>query len=222
MDISPLLTSRTVAIVGLVCIALSALAALWAMVKLSYQRALGRPMPRNALTGTLDVLAELAVNVVGAVSRALKLGTGDGLFRPTVPLTPAEAARPTIAPPEAIDPAQRGSIDIATLLAIGSGAMALLCVVVAIALSAQGCIPVRRFVLDHTSGVPARGPCVPDVHRCATTDAGLAVPVVCSADHREWSSLPLRPDGSERTCAPGEGCSLTDAGVARCTAADAR
>jgi hypothetical protein len=90
MDLSSLLTSRTAAIIGLVCIALSALAALWAMVKLSYQRALGKPMPRNALTATLDVLAELAVNVVGAVSRGLKLGTGEGLFRSTLPLTPAE------------------------------------------------------------------------------------------------------------------------------------
>jgi len=88
MDLSSLLTSRTAAIIGLVCIALSALAALWAMVKLSYQRALGKPMPRNALTATLDVLAELAVNVVGAVSRGLKLGTGEGLFRSTLPLTP--------------------------------------------------------------------------------------------------------------------------------------
>jgi hypothetical protein len=93
MDISHLLTSRTVAGIGLACIVLSALAALWAMVKLSYQSALGKPMPRNAVTATLDVLAELAVNIVGAVSRALKLGTGESLFRPTVPLTPREAVR---------------------------------------------------------------------------------------------------------------------------------
>jgi len=92
MDLTPLLTSRTVALVGLVCIVLSALAALWGMVKLSYQRALGKPMPRNGLTATLDVLAELAVNVVGAVSRVLKLGTGEGLFRPTVPLAAGERA----------------------------------------------------------------------------------------------------------------------------------
>lgn len=91
MDLTPLLTSRTVAAIGLGCIVLSALAALWAMVKLSYQRALGKPMPRNGLTMTLDVLAELASNVVGAVSRVLKLGTGEGLFRPTVPLAPGEA-----------------------------------------------------------------------------------------------------------------------------------
>ena len=114
MDLSSILTSRTVAWIGFVCIVLSALAALWAMVKLSYQRALGKPMPRNALTATLDVLAELAVNVVGAVSRGLKLGTGESLFKPTVPLTGPEAlalaatkqaalggsaTRPSVAPP---------------------------------------------------------------------------------------------------------------------------
>lgn len=89
-NFSTLLSSQTIAGIGLGCIILSALAALWALVKLSYQRALGRPMPRNRLTMTLDVLAELAVNVVGAVSRGLKLGGGTPLFQPTTPTAPTD------------------------------------------------------------------------------------------------------------------------------------
>ena len=80
------------------------------------------------------------------------------------------------------------------------------------------CGPVRRVVLDHAGGVPARGACTPHVQRC-TQAGGVFLPVVCSDDHREWPALPLRPDGTQRTCAPGEGCTVSDAGVAHCTAA---
>jgi len=112
LDLSSLLTSRAVAAIGAACIALSALSALWAMVKLSYQRALGRPMPRNALTGTLDVLAELAVNVVGAVSRVIQLRGGDGLFRPTVPPVPPSVG--PLAPP----PDQGGYVEGGAMLGV--------------------------------------------------------------------------------------------------------
>lgn len=107
MDVSTLLSSRAFAGVGLACMALSALAALWAMVKLSYQRALGRPMPRTELTMTLDVLAELAINVVGAVSRVLKLGGGEPLFRATVapePVPPGGPSPVPAGPPEPREP----------------------------------------------------------------------------------------------------------------------
>lgn len=137
MDLTPLLTSRTVAAIGLACIALSALAALWAMVKLSYQRALGKPMPRNALTMTLDVIAELATNVVGAVSRAIKLGTGESLFKPTVPLASGEVdlRSASVVPPEPIVPhdptrTQRGSVEL--------GALSYVIVVIALAVAVVG------------------------------------------------------------------------------------
>ena len=66
---------------GYVMTALSALAVAWGAVKAAYIRAVGKPMPRNAVTLTLDVLAELASNVLGAYNRA----RGGALFNPPPP-----------------------------------------------------------------------------------------------------------------------------------------
>lgn len=41
----------------------------WGMVKASYQRVTGSPMPRKWYTLLLDVLADLAINVPGAINR---------------------------------------------------------------------------------------------------------------------------------------------------------
>jgi hypothetical protein len=219
MDLSHLLTSRTVAAIGLACIVLSALAALWAMVKLSYQRALGKPMPRNALTATLDVLAELAVNVVGAVSRALKLGTGESLFRPTVPLTPREAVRaqgeeialdaaarphaPAPIEPTPFDPqaritraelppidGQRGSVSVRALLAVVVG----LSVVLPLGVAITGC---------------------PNWQRPACTTPGA---YSCAGDQPMWCSTTreLTPIGDEPCAAQGRACGLRADGRAGC------
>jgi hypothetical protein len=124
MDLSTILTSHTLAAIGLGCLILSALAAFWAMVKLSYQRALGKPMPRNGLTMTLDVLAELATNVVGALSRALKLGTGESLFRATVPLTPPEAVEKQAAAIErGRDSGLPGRVNVGALLVLAGACL---------------------------------------------------------------------------------------------------
>ena len=79
--------------IGYVMTSLSALAVVWGAVKAAYVRAVGKPMPRNALTLTLDVLAELASNALGAYNRA----RGGALFSPP----PAQTAPPreTMAPP---------------------------------------------------------------------------------------------------------------------------
>ncbi|TAK27229.1 MAG: hypothetical protein EPO40_16530 [Myxococcaceae bacterium] len=107
---------------------------------------------------------------------------------------------------------QRGSISLRALLAV-----ALLSLV---ALAAS-CIPARRFVLDHTDGVPARVACTPRTQACVVTDAGVYLPVVYSDECRPWPTLSLRADGVQRTCAPGEGCAVDgDSGIASCTAAD--
>jgi hypothetical protein len=42
---------------------------LWGAVKGSYQRVTGHPMPRSTFTVLLDVLADLAVNIPGALNR---------------------------------------------------------------------------------------------------------------------------------------------------------
>lgn len=41
----------------------------WGMVKASYQRVTGQPVPRKWYTLLLDVVADLAINIPGAVNR---------------------------------------------------------------------------------------------------------------------------------------------------------
>jgi hypothetical protein len=48
----------------------------WALVKVSFERAVGKPMPRTVVTLALDVIADLANNLPGALNRA----SGGGLF----------------------------------------------------------------------------------------------------------------------------------------------
>lgn len=106
---------------------------------------------------------------------------------------------------------QRGSISLRALLVV-----ALLSLV---ALAAS-CIPARRFVLDRTDGVPARVACTPRTQACFVTDAGVYLPVVYSDECRPWPTLSLRADGTQRACAPGEGCAVDgDSGIASCTSA---
>lgn len=87
-----ILTPRVLAVVGVVCLALMAFAAGWAFFKVCYQKALGRPVPRNWFTNGCDVLAEIGNNIPGAINRALKLAGKPGLFLPT---QPADGSAPT-------------------------------------------------------------------------------------------------------------------------------
>lgn len=64
--------------VGYVLAGLAVFALLWGAIKAAIVRVTGRPVPRNGLTLFLDVLAELANNLPGAINR----GIGGGLFRP--------------------------------------------------------------------------------------------------------------------------------------------
>lgn len=140
-------------------------------------------------------------------------------FDPTLTQDLTEASRAVqraTAERPANDP-ERG----ATSLSAAIATVALLGIAGAVGAMVWGCDPTRRFVLDHTDGVPARVSCVPRTQRCSVTDAGVYLPVQCSDDHREWPAMPLRPDGTQRTCAAGEGCEVIGGGIARCIAADA-
>lgn len=99
--------------------ALTLFAILWATVKLSYERAVGCPMPRNALTLTLDVCAEFAVNLPGALHRTARAHGAAVFASPRdeemarlhdriAQLAAAQVApvRPTVAPPEPIQPSR--------------------------------------------------------------------------------------------------------------------
>jgi len=90
---------------GYVAAGLAVYAVAWAVVKASIVRVIGKDLPRNALTITLDVLAELANNLPGALNRA----KGGGMFD--------APSRDTVAPPPPSDP-QRGAVRVGALLVI--------------------------------------------------------------------------------------------------------
>lgn len=169
----------------------------------------GRALPSPALDSRDAELAALRAEV-----RRLKAGDEVVIGRPTVtPPAPIEVYDAT--------KTQRGSVDLATVAAIVTGSLGVLCAGIALAAWSQGCTATRRFVLDHTDGVPARVQCTPRTQVCVLTDAGVYLPSVYSDECRPWPTMPLRPNGTQRTCAAGEGCVVeADGGLAHCTAAD--
>lgn len=78
----------------------------WGAVKVSWQKFVGRPMPRNWLTIALDMLVELAPNFLGAVDRANRLRGKPSMFQATGAATPVSQiaadpdARATTVPTE--------------------------------------------------------------------------------------------------------------------------
>ena len=168
----------------------------WAAIRASYERVVGRPMPRTRLVLVLDILADLAVNVPGALNRLLRSTGRDPLFLPAPP-----APRPPAAPSGRSGEAGRAS-PAALALAAFVGLLGL----VFVGLALQGCPRAREAVLDTQS--PRVG-CVALSHRCHD-----GAPEVCSAAGRWWPALPPRDDGSPRRCAGG--CVVSDAGIAHC------
>lgn len=96
MDLSKVIqwaVSHPMEALGYLAAASLAFASAWAAVKSAYQRVTGKAMPRNAVTTTLDVLAELAMNIPGAVNRLVRARGGASIF------APPSQSRDTVAPP---------------------------------------------------------------------------------------------------------------------------
>lgn len=87
------LGQRNVSTVLDVLAVLFGLSLLWAMVKASYQRVTGHAMPKNSLTVSLDVLADLANNLPGAANRILTATGGTSMFWKTERAKEAENAK---------------------------------------------------------------------------------------------------------------------------------
>lgn len=161
----------------------------WGAFRASYERVVGRPMPRTRLVLVLDILADLAVNVPGALNRLLRSTGRDPLFLPAppAPRPPAASSAPS---------GQSGRATVATL--------ALLALVGALGLAA--CPRAREAVLDTQS---PRVACAADTQRCHD-----GAPEVCSPAGRWWPAMPPQDDGTRRRCA--DVCEVSAAGIAHC------
>lgn len=162
----------------------------WAAIRASYERVVGKPMPRTRLVLVLDVLADLAVNVPGAVNRLLRSTGRDPLFLPA-----PSAPRPPAAPSGRSG--QSGRADVGALVVLAAVGL----------VASVACRPVREAILDTQS---PRVACVGGSHRC-----NASAPEVCSAAGRWWPAMPPRDDGSPRQCAGG--CVVSE-GIAHCAA----
>ena len=160
----------------------------WAAIRASYERVVGRPMPRTRLVLVLDIPADLAVNVPGAVNRLLRSTGRDPLFLPAPP-----APRPPAAPSGRSGEAGRATVAALVLLALVG------------VLGLAACPRAREAVLDTQS---PRVACAADTQRCHD-----GAPEVCSRAGRWWASLPRSPSGEPRRCA--DVCEVVD-GVAGC------
>jgi hypothetical protein len=158
----------------------------WAAIRASYERVVGKPMPRTRLVLVLDVLADLAVNVPGAVNRLLRSTGRDPLF---LPAPPPRASAPSGRS------GQSGRADVGALVVLAAVGL----------VGVTACPRAREAVLDTQS---PRVACAPTSQRCHD-----GAPEVCSATGRWWPAMPPQDDGTPRRCAVA--CEVVE-GVARC------
>ena len=183
-----LFSDWTHAVSGFV-IALLAYSMIWAVVRASIERVTGRPLARTRLVLVLDVVADVANNLPGALNRILRSTGRDPLFLPA-----PSAPRPPAAPSGRSGEAGRATVATLVLLAlVGLAGLA-------------ACPRAREAVVDTQS---PRVACAPTSQRCHD-----GAPEVCSATGRWWPAMPPHDDGTRRRCA--DVCEVSAAGIAHC------
>lgn len=163
---------------------------MWATFKMSYQRVVGKAVPRTWTTLALDIMCDIAFNLPGAIHRAERAQGGEGLF-----LKPEDNTLPTTRPPPP-PPAVLG------------------CFLALAVCAAVACSGARSRLVDAVPTAPPRQACTADATRCN----GL-VPELCIADEsgstvtRWWPMHPLDETGNAAPCALA--CAIQE-GTASC------
>jgi hypothetical protein len=142
------------------CVAFLAYAFAWAAIRASYERVVGKPMPRTRLVLVLDIAADLAVNVPGALNRLLRATGRDPLFLPAPPRAPAAPS------------GRSGQSGCATAPALALAGFVGLLALGFVGLALQGC-----------PRLPPVSDCAPFSYRCNADR-----PEVCSSTRR-WHSI---------------------------------
>lgn len=170
---------------------LFAFATAWGAVKAAYLKTTGHPMPRNGLTLTLDVVAELAANALGAINKVLVFRGAPSLWSSL----PADSGAPLVGRPTTTPPPPSGQSGSVTL-----GPLLVLCVVAVIVYGAllTGCPSWQRPACP-----------TPGSYRCAAD-----LPEYC-APTKQWT-----PAGDEPCARTGRTCALAPDGVAWCAPMD--
>jgi hypothetical protein len=104
-DITRWLTADWTHVVAALGVLALGYALAWAAIRASYERVVGRPMPRTRLVLVLDILADLAVNVPGALNRLLRSTGRDPLFLPAALPSKDTAADSEALPSKELDTA---------------------------------------------------------------------------------------------------------------------
>ena len=181
----------------------------WAAVKAAIVKNTGEPLPRNGVTITLDVLAELSNNLAGALNRLSKETGGRGLFGATPPAGP-RASDPAPRPP---GQSGRASVGALFVLLVASLALVVACPRVirepALPPPPSGCA--QGATVCH-EGAPWR--CGPGGawsqadRRCDRLAAGDAAVAVCCS-----TPSAIRPGVMLHACVPAALCAAGDGGA---------
>lgn len=163
-------------------LAVSAFALVFGVFRLSYQKVVGTPLPRNKVVMFLEVIVEMSTNLIGQISKGRELTGGAPLFTSQGPyrsqtLTPPEPPKkPTTPPPTVMSLMILGGIGFVGVLGIGATCSPKLPPVAGCARGEFSCINGTPSVCSATGRWYSVGDvsCSAVGATCAISDAGVA------------------------------------------------